>query len=111
MGLFDKLFKKAFESVTPEQAKELSDQGAYFIDVREPHEYKTGHAPSAVNVPLGSLDRRLGTIPKARDILVICQSGARSASACSMLSRAGYKVYNVKGGTMNWRRSGQRISK
>jgi rhodanese-related sulfurtransferase len=111
MGLFDKLFKKAFESVTPEQAKELSDQGAYFIDVREPHEYKTGHAPSAVNMPLGSLDRRLGTLPKERNILVICQSGARSASASAFLAKAGYTVFNVKDGTMNWRRSGQRISK
>ena len=111
MGLFDKLFKKAFESVTPEKAKELSDQGAYFIDVREPHEYKTGHAPSAVNVPLGSLDRRLGSIPKEHDILVICQSGARSASASAFLAKAGHTVFNVKGGTMNWRRSGQRISK
>ncbi len=111
MGLFDKLFKKTFESVTPEQAKELSDQGAYFIDVREPHEYKTGHAPSAVNIPLGSLDRRLGSIPKEREILVICQSGARSASASALLAKAGYTVFNVKGGTMNWRRSGQRISK
>lgn len=111
MGLFDKLFKKAFESVTPEQAKEISDQGAYFIDVREPHEYKTGHAPSAVNVPLGLLDRRLGSLPKERDILVICQSGARSASASAFLAKAGYTVFNVKGGTMNWRRSGQRISK
>jgi hypothetical protein len=111
MGLFDKLFKKAFESVTPEQAKELSDQGAYFIDVREPHEYKAGHAPSAVNIPLGSLDRRLGSLPKERDILVICQSGARSASASAFLAKAGYTVFNVKGGTMNWRRSGQRISK
>ncbi len=111
MGLFDKLFKKAFESITPEQAKELSDQGAYFIDVREPHEYKTGHAPSAVNIPLGSLDRRLGSIPKEREILVICQSGARSASASAFLAKAGYTVFNVKGGTMNWRRSGQRISK
>ncbi|MEY2674729.1 MAG: hypothetical protein RLZZ514_1294 [Actinomycetota bacterium] len=111
MGLFDKLFKKAFESVTPEQAKEISDQGAYFIDVREPHEYKTGHAPSAVNIPLGSLDRRLGSIPKEREILVICQSGARSASASAFLAKAGYTVFNVKGGTMNWRRSGQRISK
>ena len=111
MGLFDKLFKKAFESVTPEQAKEISDQGAYFIDVREPHEYKTGHAPSAVNVPLGSLDRRLGSLPKERDILVICQSGARSASASAFLAKAGYTVFNVKGGTINWRRSGQRISK
>jgi rhodanese-related sulfurtransferase len=111
MGLFDKLFKQAFESVTPEQAKEISDQGAYFIDVREPHEYKTGHAPSAVNVPLGSLDRRLGSIPKEREILVICQSGARSASASAFLAKAGYTVFNVKGGTMNWRRSGQRISK
>jgi rhodanese-related sulfurtransferase len=62
-------------------------------------------------VPLGSLDRRLGTIPKERDILVICQSGARSASASAFLAKAGYTVFDVKGGTMNWRRSGQRISK
>jgi rhodanese-related sulfurtransferase len=111
MGFLSNLFKKPYSSISPSEAQALSAGGAYFIDVREPSEYKTGHAVSAVNIPLGALERRMGTIPKERDVLVICQSGVRSANAASALARAGFKVFNVTGGTANWRRSGLRVSK
>lgn len=108
MGLFDFL-KKKYESVAPAKAKELQDAGALLIDVRESHEYKSGHAPGAKHISLGVLDRRLKEIPKEREILVICQSGMRSEQAARLLSSNGYNVTNVSGGMVNWQRAGMKV--
>lgn len=108
MGLFDFL-KKKYESVSPQKAKEMQDAGAMLIDVRESHEYKSGHAPGARHISLGVLERRLKEIPKEREILVICQSGARSEQAAKVLSSNGFSVTNVSGGMVNWQRAGMKV--
>ena len=110
MGLFGNLFKKKFESVSPAAAKAMQSDGALLIDVRESSEYKSGHAAGARHIALSSLPNRLRDLPKERDILVICQSGARSSNAANYLAGQGYKVTNISGGTANWRRSGLPIS-
>jgi adenylyltransferase/sulfurtransferase len=93
--------------ITP---SELSDRLArgeelVLVDVRENHEWTTGHLPSAQHIPLGQLAQRLGEIPKDREIVMICRSGGRSAHAQAHLKQAGYaKVKNLVGGMMRWAR-------
>lgn len=108
MGLLD-IFKKKFQTVPPERAKEIQDAGGMLIDVRESHEYRTGHATGAKHIALSVIERRLNEIPKEREILVICQSGTRSAQAAKQLATNGYRVTNVSGGMTNWQRSGLRV--
>lgn len=108
MGIFD-MFKKKFETISPAAAKALQDAGAMLIDVRESHEYRNGHAPGAKLISLGVIERRFGEIPKERQILVVCQSGMRSAQAAKLLSANGYLVKNVSGGMANWQRSGLKV--
>ena len=108
MGIFD-MFKKKFENISPAAAKALQDAGAMLIDVRESHEYRNGHAPGAKLISLGVIERRFGEIPKERQILVVCQSGMRSAQAAKLLSANGYLVKNVSGGMANWQRSGLKV--
>ncbi len=108
MGLFDFL-KKKFETISPTSAKQAQEAGAMLIDVRESHEYRSGHAPGARLMPLGSIESKFHEIPKEREILVICQSGMRSSQAASLLARAGYKVKNVSGGMTNWQRAGLKV--
>lgn len=110
MGFLSNLFKKKFETVSPIKAKELQAAGALLIDVRESHEYRSGHAAGARHIALGSLPNRLRGVPKERQILVICQSGARSARAAGFLADQGYSVINVAGGTSSWRSAGLPIS-
>lgn len=110
MGLFD-LFKKKYETVSPAKAKEAQDQGAMLIDVRESHEYRSGHAPGAKHISVQVIERRLGEVPKEREIIVVCQSGMRSQKAADILSRNGYKVLNVSGGMIGWQRAGQKVVK
>ncbi len=73
------------------------------IDVREPHEFAAGHAPGAVNVPLGDVARWAETQPKDQPTLLICQSGRRSLRAGQTLQTLGFSaITNVEGGTAAW---------
>lgn len=110
MGLFS-FFNKKYETVSPAKAKEAQDAGAMLIDVRESSEYRSGHAPGARHISVQVIERRLGEIPKERQIIVVCQSGMRSQRAAEILSSNGYQVLNVSGGMIGWQRAGLKVVK
>ena len=93
------------EPVVPEiDVAELARRhaaGAFVLDVRTPEEYAEGHVPGAVLLPLQELQERWEEVPEG-DVLVICRSGARSATAVKALNGAGRTTTNVAGGTMAW---------
>ena len=72
------------------------------IDVREVHEFQAGHAPGAKNLPLSTLEQGYKELKPDHEYHVICQGGARSASACQFLSAQGLTVTNVEGGMNAW---------
>lgn len=76
--------------------------GAYVIDVREAHEYRSGHVPGARNMPLSVLPVRMAELPRDRPVYVICQSGGRSAEATALMGGVGVHAVNVAGGTAGW---------
>jgi glyoxylase-like metal-dependent hydrolase (beta-lactamase superfamily II)/rhodanese-related sulfurtransferase len=76
------------------------------VDVREPDEFNgpLGHVPGAVLIPLGKLSAKTEELEKAKPLVVVCRSGARSAQATLMLGKAGFdKVANLSGGMLRWR--------
>jgi rhodanese-related sulfurtransferase len=79
-----------------------SERPPYILDVREPSEYVQGHIPGSHLIPLGTLDQRLGEVPKDQDVVTVCRSGARSGKAAKILAAAGFKVVNMAGGMMAW---------
>jgi glyoxylase-like metal-dependent hydrolase (beta-lactamase superfamily II)/rhodanese-related sulfurtransferase len=82
------------------------------VDVREPWEYRQGHVPGAVLIPLGQLSARVNELDPERPVAVICASGNRSQSAAALLGQKGFKtVYNVSGGTGAWRYSGLELER
>jgi rhodanese-related sulfurtransferase len=87
---------------TLELKKQLRDKTKQFIDVRTPAEYKGRHIKEFRNIPLNTLHRNVDKLSKDKEIVVICQSGMRSAKACKILSSSGYKVINVRGGMGAW---------
>lgn len=97
--------KEPFQTISPEQAKELIDTASVTIlDVREPMEFYSGHIPNARNLPVGSVRRQAADVlpDSAATILVYCLSGMRSATACHILSALGYtNVYDF-GGIASW---------
>lgn len=79
----------------------------YLLDVREDEEWRAGHAPDAVHVPLSELSARVGEVPADRDVYVICRSGARSDRAAGYLNQFGRTSMNVTGGMIAWQASGR----
>ena len=81
------------------QAKE-----AILIDVRMPAEYRDGHIPGVVNIPLAELEKRLGEIPKDKKVVLICRTGNRSAQGTKFLRGKGFdNVFNSTGGMSTWK--------
>lgn len=88
---------KGIRTISTTELKEIvNDKDKIFIDVRTKGEYRAGHIRSFKNMPLGS---DFSTLPKDKEIVVICQSGIRSMQACKQLKKLGFeKVTNVHGG-------------
>ena len=81
----------------------LSEGKAVVLDVRREGEWKSGHLPDATWSPLDTLSNNLPAVDRDRLIAVHCKSGYRSAIACSILQRAGFRnVANVEGGFDAW---------
>jgi molybdopterin/thiamine biosynthesis adenylyltransferase/rhodanese-related sulfurtransferase len=73
------------------------------VDVREPHEWDIGRIEGARLAPLSSFAEALRTFDSARDVVLYCKSGARSARAAHQLQEAGFKrVWNLEGGILRW---------
>lgn len=88
------------------EAKQLLDDGATLVDVREPAEVERMRIANSVHLPLGELSGgSLEEIPVDVDapILMICGSGQRSAYAQLILKAEGYRnVKNIAGGIAAW---------
>jgi len=84
------------------KGRELVANGALLLDVRTPDEFRDRHLDGANNIPVQELASRVGELgARDRPIVVYCRSGARSASAATLLKSAGYEVLDI-GGMGNW---------
>jgi DMSO/TMAO reductase YedYZ molybdopterin-dependent catalytic subunit/rhodanese-related sulfurtransferase/glyoxylase-like metal-dependent hydrolase (beta-lactamase superfamily II) len=87
-------------------AKTMVDGGALLLDVREPDEWCTEHAPGAVLLPTGRVRARQDELPRDRRIVVVCRSGGRSAAVTASLRRSGFDAVNLAGGMCAWAAAG-----
>lgn len=78
------------------------------VDVRSPEEFASGHVPGALNVPLDVVLAQPGRFG-AEPVQLICQSGARSATAATAVEQAGTPAVSVTGGTAAWIQSGRTV--
>jgi DMSO/TMAO reductase YedYZ molybdopterin-dependent catalytic subunit len=92
--------------VGPRAAKALVDAGALLLDVREPDEWCTEHAPAAMLLPVGRVRAREDELPRDRRIVVVCRSGGRSAAVTASLRQAGFDAVNLAGGMCAWAAAG-----
>lgn len=74
------------------------------LDVREQFEYDMVNMDAKL-IPLGELESRLDELEawKDQEVIIHCRSGARSAEACRILMRHGFKnPINLQGGINRW---------
>ena len=99
------LLHGTFKQVSFTKIRELFEDGAYILDVRETHELdEEGQIKNVHNLPLSQLRDRYEEIPKDVPVYIHCRSGQRSYNAVLALQAKGYKqVYNISGGFMGIR--------
>jgi adenylyltransferase/sulfurtransferase len=86
-----------------ETAARLQKGDIEIVDVREPHELQIAHYPKARAIPLGQLADHIAELPRDKDLVLACRTGARSARAVQQLQAAGFtRVWNLAGGIHRW---------
>jgi rhodanese-related sulfurtransferase len=96
--------------ITMAAAYKKYQEGAFFLDVREPEEWNSFHIPNSVLIPLDDLPNRLNEIPHDSPIVVVCNSGNRSRLGRDTLLQAGFTdVTSMTGGVSAWEKAGYPI--
>ncbi len=90
-----------------EQARQAVAQGAVWLDVRHPPEFRYDKLPGAMNVPLNDIRNAIGVLDRGKRYIAYCQSGRRSSVAAFILAQAGYDVQVLDGGLWSVPRSAQ----
>lgn len=108
--------KSQITEINIHQAKDQLDSNnpPVFIDVREDHEWQTGHLPNALHLSKGIIERDIEKIiPDTHTPLVLyCSGGYRSAITAESLQKMGYKnICSMEGGSTAWINSGYPIIK
>ncbi|MFN2137078.1 MAG: molybdopterin-synthase adenylyltransferase MoeB [Candidatus Promineifilaceae bacterium] len=96
--------------ITPQELKRrlAAGESLQIVDVREPHEWQIANLENegAILVPQGQVLNHLGELDMARDIVVMCRSGQRSAAVIRELQKHGFqRLYNLEGGINEWART------
>ncbi len=78
------------------------------LDVRPVEEYRAGHIPGAVSLPLKQLERRLKSLPTDREIVAYCRGPycVLAPEAVTILRQHGYAARPMDDGVAEWRAHG-----
>lgn len=107
--------KKNIHELSADTLKSMidSDDELYLIDVREDHEWTTGHIPTAIHIGKGIIERDIEkTIPDAQaKIVVYCSGGFRCALVADTLQKMGYHdVHSLDKGSQGWVDAGYKLT-
>jgi rhodanese-related sulfurtransferase len=107
-----RLYLASRDELEPVPAKELLDRArkglVTVLDVRPPEEFAVGHLPGAVNIPIHELEKRLGELPKRKEVIAYCRGPycLMSYDAVALLRRRGLKARRLESGLPEWRVAG-----
>ncbi len=82
------------------------------LDVRPPEEFKAGHIPGAVSVPLAELKRQLKNLPRHRDVVAYCRGPycVLAVKAVELLRQEGFRAIRLEEGVPDWRALGYDVA-
>jgi len=106
----------ARDEFDPVSRQELLDRlrcgSAAVLDVRPVDEFNMGHLPSALNIPLAQLERRLAELPPDREIVAYCRGPwcVLSFEAVALLRNKGYRARRLEDGYPEWKMTGLPVS-
>ena len=97
---------RKYQTISPMlTVTKLNTSNPIIVDVREISEFKKGHIADAIHIPVASIESQIKKIDlyKQDDVIVVCHTGMRSATACSNLMKLGFEnIFLMKGGMQSW---------
>ena len=102
----------AMEAVEGEELlRRVRDGEVTVLDVRPAEEYRAGHIPGALSVPVSELKARLRELPKAREIVAYCRGPycVMALEAVQLLRAKGFEAHRMEQGVVDWRARGWRV--
>jgi rhodanese-related sulfurtransferase/DNA-binding transcriptional ArsR family regulator len=100
------------DELEPVPAREVLERAknglVVVLDVRPAEEYSAGHLPSAVNIPIHELAKRLKELPKRKEVIAYCRGPycLMSYDAVRLLRKKGIKARRLEAGLPEWRAAG-----
>jgi rhodanese-related sulfurtransferase/DNA-binding MarR family transcriptional regulator len=81
------------------------------LDVRPPEEYRAGHVPGALSIPVAELKARLDELPKNRAVVAYCRGPycVMALEAVELLRKRGFEAHRMELGVVDWRARGWRV--
>ncbi len=99
----------------PQEFKEfISTNEVLLVDVRTPREFNSGHIEKAININFLSseFDEQIQKLDTTKTLVIYCRSGNRSGKSSPKFVKVGFdNLYDLKGGVLNWQKSGLKLVK
>lgn len=103
----------AFEAVPGvELLRRVKHGEVTVLDVRPAEEYRAGHIPGALSIPVAEIKARLDELPKNRDVVAYCRGPycVMAVEAVEILRRKGIRAHRLEQGVLEWRARGWPVS-
>jgi rhodanese-related sulfurtransferase len=104
--------RDGFEAVDAAELMERLTLGSVLVlDVRPEEEYRAGHIPGALSVPVDALEAALQTLPRDREIVAYCRGPycVFSDEAVALLRARGFRARRMRQGLPDWRAAGMPV--
>jgi rhodanese-related sulfurtransferase len=104
--------RSALEAVpSDELVRRVKNGEVTLLDVRPGEEYRAGHLPGAISIPVGELKARLKELPKRREIAAYCRGPycVMAVEAVELLRKKGFTAHRMEQGVVEWRARGWRL--
>jgi rhodanese-related sulfurtransferase len=102
----------AMEAVAAEELLRRVRAGEVTVlDVRPVAEYRAGHIPGAISMPVADLKARLKELPKDREVVAYCRGPycVMAVEAVELLRKKGFKAHRIEQGVTDWRARGWHV--
>lgn len=117
VGQIVERYFRARDSLEPvareDLVQRLKDGLAIVIDVRPENEFAKGHVPGAISVPLHTLKRKLGELPRRKEIVAYCRGPycVLSFDAVETLRKKGFQARRLEDGFPEWKAAGYPVER
>ncbi|RDI55760.1 ArsR/SmtB family transcription factor [Nocardia mexicana] len=93
------------EMTREELIRRAADGEVTVLDVRPPEEYRAGHIPGAINIPVDQLADRIGELPADAEVVVYCRGEycVLAYDAVRLLADRGRRAVRLHDGMLEWR--------